>query len=231
MTTCGPKDDFVYMGDHGEFFGAVDRGTAADLVSFRDFCTPPPGWIWANWMRESWSNLTTPGRALETWVVAYRVSRLFLETMADKYALQGVSGHVEYLLPTVALREGLKLAFVSHRLLFLGGDAGGGPKACRTPGLSDRVGGSFSYCCRYDHINDAETWYQVRRAIWSSFLLLVGMSCSSSSRTIEPQNHSMISSKSKRGGVVPGLEEDAQLRAADALAPRQGRWLLQLRPL
>ena len=76
------EDDTAFSGDWGTFLIALEQGLdqraseagggrEGDLVAFRDFCTPEQGWPWAKWMHEDWTNLTTPGQGLETWMTMY----------------------------------------------------------------------------------------------------------------------------------------------------------------
>jgi hypothetical protein len=62
------EDDTVFSGDWAKLLEVLESGLNmldnADLISFRDYCTPEKSWVWARWMHEGWSNLTFPGQVL-----------------------------------------------------------------------------------------------------------------------------------------------------------------------
>ena len=122
-------------------------------------------------MREDWEDLAIPGRALETWVVIFRASRLFLEAVAS-YQLEGRNGHVEWLLPTIALRENLGMAYVQHSLSH-GANQVVSRRAIESQsdyGFCDALASgrappsTFDFCCRAAVEPRAEDWFSRWRA-------------------------------------------------------------------
>ena len=81
------EDDTVFSGNWAGLLLLIEEGMAkveatgdaADLIAFREYCTPEKSWIWARWMHEGWANLTTPGQALETWMTLSGFSPKFLD--------------------------------------------------------------------------------------------------------------------------------------------------------
>ena len=106
-------------------------------------------------MPGDFKNLTTPGRALETFVTVMRVSERFLRALADQQ-LAGRWGHPEWLVPTVALRAGLRLTFVEHPLQ---GRSESRQRRCSR----SKVGGTFDFCCRAAP-SEAERWFRAWRS-------------------------------------------------------------------
>ena len=143
------EDDTAFSGNWAAFLGALEngldaRGVAsgggrhADLMTFRDFCTPQQGWPWAKWMHEDWANLTVPGQSLETWMTMYGMSAKFLDAIVGAQK-EGLTGHIEYFPPTYALRNGFKLTFIKHDLR--------GRRLHHGCG-GEKRGGTFAYCCQ-----------------------------------------------------------------------------------
>mmetsp|Transcript_40513 Transcript_40513/g.90977 ORF Transcript_40513/g.90977 Transcript_40513/m.90977 type:complete len:335 (+) Transcript_40513:86-1090(+) len=109
------EDDTVFTGSWARLLAVLERGlkpldaqaqaagghkagaggAGADLVAFRNFCTPSKSWIWARWMHEGWHNLTYPGKGLETWMTAYGLSPRFLDKIVETQK-KGVTGHIEW---------------------------------------------------------------------------------------------------------------------------------------
>ena len=162
------EDDTVFTGSWARLTAVLERGLApldargsakggdhagADLVSFRDYCTPEKSWIWARYMHEGVANLTTPGRGLETWMTAYGLSPRFLDAVVASQT-KGDTGHIEWFPPTLALREGFGLVFVAHDLRgqSLGRSCSGG---------GERRGGTFNYCCQGKNTVDSENWCEI----------------------------------------------------------------------
>lgn len=135
----------VFSGHWGRLLEVLERGlgglrNGADLISFRDFCTPDKSWPWAKWMHEGWHNLTAPGQGLETWMTAYGLSPTFLALAAEEQAA-GRAGHIEWFPPTLALRRNASLVFVEH-------DLRGARAVHACPGDGAQRGGTFNYCCQ-----------------------------------------------------------------------------------
>ena len=151
------EDDTVFTGSWPKLLSVLERGLEtlgdrADLISFRDYCTPEKSWIWARYMHEGWHNLTYPGQGLETWMTAYGLSPKFLDAVVAAQK-EGTTGHIEWFPATLALRRGFGLVFVQHDLRgkSLGrGCSGGG----------ERRGGTFNYCCQGRNTVDSENWFE-----------------------------------------------------------------------
>ena len=97
------EDDTVFTGSWASLLSTMEKGLgsmeandkAADLISFRDYCTPEKSWIWARYMHEGWSNLTAPGLGLETWMTAYGLSPKYLDFIVETQK-KGTTGHIEW---------------------------------------------------------------------------------------------------------------------------------------
>jgi len=100
------EDDTVFTGSWASLLATMEAGLQkwmtgvqghkpADLISFRDYCTPEKSWIWGRYMHEGWANLTAPGLGLETWMTAYGLSPKFLNFIAETQK-NGTTGHIEW---------------------------------------------------------------------------------------------------------------------------------------
>jgi hypothetical protein len=107
------EDDTVFTGSWASLLETLEEGLktvdsrassgygkGADMMAFRDFCTPEKSWIWARYMHEGVANLTYPGQ-----VALIHSSYFFFFVMCFEFSLVRSFTHSPFFFYNCCVRD------------------------------------------------------------------------------------------------------------------------------